>query len=114
METLQYIHTIDNVHDAIKDKEFADVISKNAFAKTRDTASEPLFNGTIRFVRIIFNNTQHGTISISDIDMQTIVEYSNNAVVPVSQYTSQYGSNSRVSDVITFDVDVDLRQDYIY
>jgi hypothetical protein len=108
METLQYIHTIDNVHDAIKDKELADVISKNAFAKLRDTASGPLFNGTIRFVRIIFNNTQHGTISVSDIDMQTILEYSNHAVVPISQYASQYGSNSiKVSsDVITFDVDL--------
>ncbi len=108
METLQRIHTIDNVHDAIKDKELADLISKHAFAKPNDTASGPLFNGTLHFVKIIFNNTQHGTISVSDRDMQTILEYSKRAVVPISQYSSQYGSNSiRVSsNIITFDVDL--------
>ena len=55
--------------------------------------TDPLFNGTLYFVRITFN-TPSGAISITNADIQTALNYSQSAIIPISAYALQYGSNS--------------------
>lgn len=52
-----------------------------------------LFNGTIFFVQPTFH-TPSGTFLVADADMNTIVQYAQHAVVPISAYATQYGPNA--------------------
>jgi hypothetical protein len=56
-------------------------------------ARDPLFRGTIHFAQITFQ-TSGGNLMISTADMNTIVQYAQHAVIPISEYAAQYGSNS--------------------
>ncbi len=92
-ETLSQLHTIADPHTIIQNKELAILLEKNKLPSLKATVSDPLFNGTLYFVRITFN-TPSGAFSISNADIQTAVNYSKLAVKPISQYASQYGNNN--------------------
>ena len=92
LETLHRLHTVSRPHEVIDNKDIASLLEKNRFLSVGSTASDPLFNGTLYFVRITFN-TPTGSFSINNNDIQTAINYSNRAVAPISHYASQYGLN---------------------
>jgi hypothetical protein len=53
--------------------------------------SSPLFNGTVFFAQVSFVSAGVAPSSISLADMQTIISYASNAVLPIAWYASQYG-----------------------
>ncbi len=71
-------------------------------------APDPLFDGTMYFVRIQFTikNQNNTVISVSAADVATAVSYATLAVAPISQYAAQYGPNSVAIDpgVLSFSV----------
>jgi hypothetical protein len=115
METLRKLHTIDNPLEVIQNKEIASLVSKNKPPIPEDRSSGPLFNGTLRFVKFTFKNIgRSGTLSISDTDMQTIIDYASRAIKPLSQYISQYGSSliDISKQIINFDADLGGRNTF--
>ena len=104
-ETLNKLHTTPNPAGVIENKELAILLEKNKLPLLNATVSDPLFNGTLYFVQITFN-IPGGASSISNNDIQTALNYSKRAVIPISAYASQYGSNSlKVSnDIIQYSV----------
>jgi hypothetical protein len=92
-ETLATLHKIAKPRGVIRNKDLAELLDKNRPALASVDISGPLFKGTLHFVQITFN-TPNGSFTVSDADVQTIVNYSEVAVVPISKYASQYGSNS--------------------
>lgn len=65
------------------------------FAMPQNFAKHPLFSGVIHFVRLQFRVKATGQlISVSEADMQVARDYAALAVVPISQYATQYGPNS--------------------
>ena len=68
-ETMQNLHATDNLYGVIKDKDVADILTKNRPPIPQDRAIGELFKGNLRFVNIKFNNTENGTVSVSDSDM---------------------------------------------
>jgi hypothetical protein len=56
-------------------------------------ATDALFSGTIYFAQVTFK-TNGGDLVIPTADMNTILQYAQHAVVPISQYAAQYGSNT--------------------
>jgi hypothetical protein len=59
---------------------------------------DPLFNGTLHFVQMVFviQNQQNRQVSIDDADMATALQYAQKAIRPISLYASQYGYNHLV------------------
>ena len=58
---------------------------------------DPLFSGTMVFVRLIFTIAgQSNPLSVSEADTYTAIDFVRRAVIPISQYASQYGPNSVV------------------
>ncbi len=54
--------------------------------------SSPPFSGTLHFLRILF--TMGDTVvAMSDQDLATIIDYTNQAVQAIAAYTSQYGAS---------------------
>jgi hypothetical protein len=92
-ETLATLHKIAKPQEVIRNKELAELLDKNRPALASIDISGPLFKGTLHFVKLTFN-TPNGSFTVSDADVQTIIDYSEHAVVPISKYASQYGSNS--------------------
>jgi len=52
-----------------------------------------LFRGTIHFVRVTFA-TPGQNFSVSSADMQTMLSYAQHAIVPISEWTRQYGPST--------------------
>lgn len=105
--TLARLHTITNPQNFIKHKELVSLLQEHPMFVPRASISYPLFNGTLYFVKIIFN-TPKGSFSISDANMQTALDYTNKAVIPISRYVSQYGKNRILvsQNIIPFPVDL--------
>jgi hypothetical protein len=59
----------------------------------RRAATDPLFNGTLFFVQVVFNLSAR-TISISNADMAVAVQCAANASRPISAHAIQYGSSA--------------------
>lgn len=58
---------------------------------------DPLFSGTVVFVRLIFTIAgQSNPLSVSEADTYTAIDFVRRAVIPISRYASQYGPNSVV------------------
>jgi hypothetical protein len=87
------------------------LLDKNRPASSSTSISGPLFNGTLHFVQITFK-TPNGSFAVSDADVQTLINYSELAVIPISNYASQYGPNSiDVSrDIIRYTVQLDRNE----
>ena len=82
---------------------------KNVVFPTMSNASgDPLFNGTLHFVRISFTVQSQGNavIAVSAADVATAVEYATEAAPAISAYAGQYGANTIVvpQPVLTFAV----------
>ena len=92
-ETLAQLHTIENTHEVIQNKDLAILLEKDKLPSIKSTVSDPLFQGTLFFVQITFN-TPSGSFSINNADMLTALNYSKVAINPISDYASQYGPNS--------------------
>lgn len=60
-----------------------------------NTAVDPLFSGTLFFVKAEFTiqSNNNAVISISDQDLAIAVQYATQAAGPISQYADQYGPN---------------------
>jgi hypothetical protein len=52
-----------------------------------------LFSGTVHFVHVQFV-TPSGTFSVSSADVQTMVQYAQHAIVPISEWVPQYGPST--------------------
>lgn len=70
----------------------AAALQRHPAPKPRATASEPLFNGTLVFVQAAFR-TSKGFISLKPADLATAMDFTRLAIVPISAYASQYGTN---------------------
>jgi hypothetical protein len=68
-------------------------LKENTLLTPGTSARDPLFNGTIYFAQITFH-TSGGNFMIPTPDMNTIVQYAQHAIVPISEYAAQYGANS--------------------
>ena len=53
----------------------------------------PLFSGTIHFAHVTFA-TPGGNFSFSAADMQTILDYGQHCIVPISEQVQQYGPST--------------------
>jgi hypothetical protein len=53
-ETLMKLHTITNPREVIQNKQLATLMEKNKIPSLKATVSDPLFNGTLYYVRITF------------------------------------------------------------
>ncbi len=74
-------------------KQLAEHLKSNRLPTPGSHARDPLFSGTIHLVQLTFT-TNAGTFVLPDADMNTIVQYTQHAVVPISEYATQYGPNS--------------------
>lgn len=94
--------------------ELSTLMSMDGFPAKSNNVRAPLFNGTLYFVQMTFNNTPAGSKSICDGDMQTIINYASDAVDPISQYATQYGGNNvHVNqDIINYPVDLQGNNSY--
>jgi hypothetical protein len=94
VDILRRLHRIP--HDAPElqaNKSLATFLKENTLPVPGKNARDPLFSGTIHFAQITFV-TSGGSLIIPTADMNTIVQYAQHAVAPISEYASQYGSNS--------------------
>ena len=71
----------------------AEVLRTNPPPTPGRTARDPLFSGTIHFAQVTFA-TPGGDLVVPTADMNQIVQYAQHAVVPISDYAEQYGSNA--------------------
>jgi hypothetical protein len=56
-------------------------------------ARDALFSGTVHFAQVTFD-TNGGSLVMSTADMNTIVQYAQHAIIPISEYAAaQYGPN---------------------
>jgi hypothetical protein len=91
-ELLVRLHTMTDLQQVAKNKHLVKLLEETRLPLPMNLVSSPLFNGTLYFVQIQFN-TPNGFFSISDADMQTMMNYARLAINPISQYASQYGQN---------------------
>lgn len=109
------LHTTTNLA-ITNDPDLAKLLEENKPPSPKATIHWPLFNGTLFFVNL-FLGTPSGTISMNHSDIQTAINYAKKAVISISHYASQYGSNTtnpnifktiRVSDrIINFAITID-------
>ena len=106
--TLSNLQRISKPHEVIQNTELANFLEKNRIPIPAATVSTPLFNGTLVFVQIIFNRPSQPQFMMNTADIQTAINYSNLAIIPIHRYASQYGSNSiNVSpNIIQFNVNL--------
>jgi hypothetical protein len=85
-----------SLHRADRDAKLTGPFAGVAFPRLLTAGFKPLFSGTLFFVRVFFTvqNQNNAVISVSAADMTTALQYASRAVVPISEYASQYGPNS--------------------
>jgi hypothetical protein len=74
-------------------KQVAAVLRRSPPPLPQRNARDALFSGMIYFAQVTFQ-TPGGDLVIPTADMNQIVEYMQKAIVPISEYASQYGANS--------------------
>jgi hypothetical protein len=74
-------------------KKVAEVLREHPVPSPGRQARDALFSGTIHFARITFQ-TSAGNQVIPTADMNQIVQYTQHAIVSISEYGAQYGPNS--------------------
>jgi len=91
---LARLHRLPHDHPDLRAyKPLAAYLQHNRLPMPGRNARDALFNGTIFFVQVKFN-VPGGPFVVADADMNTIVEYAQHAVVPISEYARQYGANA--------------------
>jgi hypothetical protein len=71
----------------------AETLRKHPLPPLMQPARDALFQGTVHFAQLTFH-TSSGDKVMSTSDMNQIVQYATHAVVPISEYAAQYGSNA--------------------
>jgi hypothetical protein len=93
-DILVKLHTISKPHEVIKNAKLANFLESNKIPLPEAAVSQPLFSGTLVFVQLTFNRPSQPPFSISNADLQTAINYSSLAAVPIHQYALQYGPNT--------------------
>ena len=90
---------------AVKNAKYTKDTGSSHSPPPKETVSDPLFNGTLHFVQITFN-TPGGPFSMNNNDIKIALQYSNHAITPISEYASQYGTNSIAvsEDIIEYSI----------
>jgi hypothetical protein len=97
MKTLGELHGANWIPPAGMSPDVASQLKAISFGDKVVKLKDPLFSGTMVFVRLIFTITgQPNPISVSEADTYTAIDFVRRAVIPISQYASQYGPNSVV------------------
>jgi len=89
------------------DVDLAKLLLDVTFPATGYIATDPLFSGTLHFVRVLFT-TPNGVVSVTAADIATAVNYATQASRPISKYAAQYGPNSVAIDQNVLDYGVNL------
>jgi hypothetical protein len=71
----------------------AKALAKNRPPRAGAKVVEPLFSGTLRFVRTTFSSDRTD-YSVPDSDTKIALQYAGITAVPISEYASQYGANA--------------------
>jgi acylphosphatase len=96
IHVLAHLHRPERRGKLVMGGKLAEQVKTLSFPVMSSSAVDPLFNGTLFFVRILFTiKSQNNAIkSVSAADMTTAVNYATQAVVPISRYSAQYGANT--------------------
>lgn len=93
LEVLSRLHSAPDLAK-IHDPKLREWLKNHPIPVPKATVSDPLFHGTLVFVRITYNRPSQPAFSVGAADVQTAINYATLAVVPIQRYASQYGSNS--------------------
>ncbi|WP_158935207.1 hypothetical protein [Burkholderia sp. S171] len=97
MKTLGELHTSDWTAPAGMSPDAVSQLKAISLAEKMVKLKDPLFSGTLVFVRLIFTiGGQANSLSVSEADTYTAIDFARRAVIPITQYASQYGPNSVV------------------
>jgi hypothetical protein len=113
MKILSELHAADWTPPAGMSADVASQLKAIPFADKMVKLKDALFSGTLVFVRLIFTIAgQPNPLSVSEADTYTAIDFARRAVIPISQYASQYGSNSVVvkPDPLTAPVNLQTAQ----
>jgi hypothetical protein len=93
LNVLARLHRLSSQNPEVSQHErLASFLSEHQLPRPGRNIRGSLFNGTVFFVQITFHTPAQAYV-IPDSDMSTIVGYATHAVVPISEYASQYGPN---------------------
>jgi hypothetical protein len=96
LKTLAQLHRPDRRAASGLDARLTKQLKEIKFPTVGNMSGDPLFNGTLYFVRMQFTiqNQNNAVIAVSTADVATTVQYASDAAPPISAYARQYGSNS--------------------
>lgn len=105
LDQLQRLHLLRE--DEVQNAKLKKFVRTTDIPRAGILPAAALFAGSLVFARITFN-TPGGAVAVSAADVATAVQYATLAVVPISAYASQYGTNSLSVDqtVLTFSVNL--------
>lgn len=78
--------------DEVKIERLTEVLSRTPPPAAQAKPATPLFSGTLRFVEAVFAYSRTNYM-VSKADLGVAMKYASAAVVPISEYCSQYGPN---------------------
>ena len=94
LELLRGLHRVSPESPVLnRQPHVAEFLRTHPLPRPGTAARDPLFTGTVHFAQLTFQ-TSTATFVMDTADMNQIVAYTQHAVVPISEYASQYGSNS--------------------
>ena len=94
LEILRGLHRLSPDSPVLsRHKPVADVLRQGPLPLPARNARDALFSGTIYFAQVTFQ-TPGGSLVIPTADMNQIVQYTQKAIVPISEYAAQYGPNT--------------------
>jgi hypothetical protein len=94
MEILRRLHRIRPDSPVLsRQKAVADFLRKNRLPVPARHVAGALFSGTVYFAQVTFQ-TSGSDLVVKTADMKQIVQYARHAIVPISEYAEQYGSNT--------------------
>ncbi len=92
-KTLAHLHDMPDIHSVVPNAELANWLAAHPIPTTKGIVTDALFQGTLFFVRVIFNRSEKPPVSVSAADVQVALNYATLAAVPMQRYASQYGVN---------------------
>ncbi len=98
---LSEIHTTADWNEVTDSVVLKKWLANNPVPSPTAFASSPLFNGTLVFVQLIFQQPNLPASAVSPADVQTALNYANLAIQPIQWYATQYGQpNVSVSPTV--------------
>jgi hypothetical protein len=101
LEILQTLHRLPPDSSVLsRHPAAADFAHRTRLPVPGQRSRDPLFSGTIHFAQITFQTPRSSFVLPTD-DLNQIIRYAQHAVHPISEYASQYGTNTaRISSTI--------------